>query len=309
MQRNAIERSIWIDAPRARVWQAVTDPEQLAQWLLPPMLGAQMKSDANGNVFVCMGGMEVPFALLEDADPGRRVAMRGLPDKLGAVTYTLEDENNGTRVTVAMSGLESLAADAYQERVGPSTAAWEKALENLKAYVGEAELPFPQGYVAALLGYRREAEAKYAVERSIWINAPRERVWRAITDPKQVQQWFSPNTEWRLSALEVGGRLYVYDPETDTDKYIQVIEVLDPPQHLVTRTIPESSDMQYGVTSYWLEEEKGGTRLTLTQSGYDRDDADTRHQNMEQNAFGFGMMLENLRASIEGAALPYPFGF
>ena len=32
--------------------------------------------------------------------------------------------------------------------------------------------------------------------------------------------------------------------------------------------------------------------------------SDTRHQNMEQNAFGFGMMLENLKAYIEGASLP-----
>ena len=30
---------------------------------------------------------------------------------------------------------------------------------------------------------------------------------------------------------------------------------------------------------------------------------------MEQNAFGFGMMLENLQAHIEGKSLPYPGGF
>ena len=36
MEILTVERSIWIGAPRERVWQAVTDPEQLAQWLLPP---------------------------------------------------------------------------------------------------------------------------------------------------------------------------------------------------------------------------------------------------------------------------------
>jgi hypothetical protein len=30
---------------------------------------------------------------------------------------------------------------------------------------------------------------------------------------------------------------------------------------------------------------------------------------MEQNAFGFGMMLSNLKAQIEGEALPFPQGF
>lgn len=30
---------------------------------------------------------------------------------------------------------------------------------------------------------------------------------------------------------------------------------------------------------------------------------------MEQNAFGFGMMLENLQAFVDGRSLPYPQGF
>ena len=84
----------------------------------------------------------------------------------------LEEENGGTRVTVAMSGFASLPDDAYRERIGPSSAGWEKGLANLKAYV-ECGVAFSQGYVAAMLGYRREAEAKYAVERSIWIGTPR----------------------------------------------------------------------------------------------------------------------------------------
>lgn len=31
MERIAIERSIWINAPRERVWLAITDPDQVAQ--------------------------------------------------------------------------------------------------------------------------------------------------------------------------------------------------------------------------------------------------------------------------------------
>lgn len=57
MKKKTGECSIWFDAPREQVWQAVTDPEQLAQWLLPPLLGAQMKRDENSQVFMCMGGM------------------------------------------------------------------------------------------------------------------------------------------------------------------------------------------------------------------------------------------------------------
>ncbi|HEU5103014.1 MAG TPA: SRPBCC domain-containing protein [Roseiflexaceae bacterium] len=62
---------------------------------------------------------------------------------------------------------------------------------------------------------------KLTVERSVWIDASRERVWQAVTDPKQIQQWYSPTTAWELSALEVGRRLFVCDPETGAEMYAQ----------------------------------------------------------------------------------------
>ena len=304
MQPVTVERSIWIGASRERVWQAVTDPEHIAQWLLPPVLGAQMKRDDSDTLFVCMGPVEIPLATLEGLDPLRQVTSRGLPDRSIATTYTLDEENDGTRVTVTMSGFESLPEDARQDRLHPSGMAWQKALENLKAHVDGVELPFPEGYVAALFGYRREAKETFAVERSIWIDASRERVWRAVSDPKQIEHWFSPGTSWELSALEVGGRLFVRDPETGAEMYTQVIERIDPPHLLVMRTASG-----FEVTAYRLQEERGGTRLTITHSGYELAPEDARWNMMEQNAVGFGMMLENLQAYTEGKNLPYPGGF
>jgi uncharacterized protein YndB with AHSA1/START domain len=271
------------------------------------MLGAQMKRDERDMIYVCMGEMEIPVAVFELIEP-QQVAIRSAPDQLHAATCILEEENGGTRVTVMLGVPGSLPEEARQEHLGPNRAGWERALANLKAYIDGAELPFPQGYVAALLGYRREAKETVAVERSIWIDAPRQRVWRALTDPEQVQQWFSPGTPWRLSALEVGGKLSVYNSETGADMYVQIIEALEPLQQLVLRSAPEPPETPY-VTIYTLADENGGTRLTLTHTGYELETDETRHNNMEQNAFGFGMMLENLRAYVAGASLPYPQGF
>ena len=104
----------------------------------------------------------------------------GQPDR--GAGYALADENGGTRVTVTLTGFEVLPAAAVQERLGPTGAGWEKALQNLKAFVAGAPLPFSEGGTRPLVfGYRRETAAKQSVERSIWINAPRERVWRAVT--------------------------------------------------------------------------------------------------------------------------------
>lgn len=308
MESLAVERSIWIAASRERVWQAVTEPEHIAQWLLPPTLGAQMKRDDTGTLFVCMGPMDVPIALLEEIAPLRQVTSRGLPDRQIATTYTLDEENDGTRVTVTMSGFESLPEDARQDRINPSGTAWEKALENLKAHLDGADLPFPEGYVAALFGYRREAKETFSIERSIWIAASLERVWQAITDPAQIEKWFSPGTSWKMSELEVGGRLFVPDSETGAEMYTQVIERLDPPHLFVLRSLPEPSGTSQ-VTAHRLLEERGGTRLIITNSGYELMPEDARWAAMEQNAVGFGMMLENVQAYSEGKDIPYPGGF
>lgn len=308
MEELRVESSIWIEAPRERVWRAITEPAELAQWLLPPALGAGMKRDAQDTIYVSMGGMEIPIATLEELDPPRQMRTRGLPDGVIAITFVLEEESNGTRVAVTMSGFEQLPADARQDRLAPSGAAWEKALANLKAQVTGASLPFPEGYVAGMFGYRRESEKSFAVERSIWIAVPRERVWSALTDPAQVEMWFSPGTAWELTALETGGRLFTRDPETGDEMYVQVIELVDPPQRLVMHSFaasPGSSE----VTAYLLQEERDGTRLTVTHSGYELLPEDSRWASMEQNAFGFGQMLDNVRALVEGEELPTPGGF
>ncbi len=305
MEQGTVERGIWINAARERVWQAISEPEQLARWLLPPALGAQMARATDGTLSVSMGEAAVPLAIVEAVEAPRQTIFRGLPDRLFAASFTLSEENGGTRVTVTLRGFEALPEDARRDRITPSSTGWERALANLKAYLDGAELPFPEGYVAAMFGYRRESKQLYAVERSIWIAVPRERVWQAITDPKQIEGWFSPGTPWQLSALEVGGRLFVRNQETSEEMYTQVIERIDPPQLLITRSAPEASE----TTTYTLTEERDGTRLTITHSGYEVQPEQQRWGSMEQNAFGFGMMLDNAKAYIEGTNVPYPGGF
>ena len=102
--------------------------------------------------------------------------------------------------------------------------------------------------------------------------------------------------------------MFVLNPETGAEMYVQVIEAVEPPYRLVTRSVPEPPDTIH-VTTWQLEEENGGTRLMLTHSGYELEPVEVRANKMEQNAFGFGMMLENLAAYIEGKSLPYSSGF
>jgi hypothetical protein len=58
-----------------------------------------------------------------------------------------------------------------------------------------------------------------------------------------------------------------------------------------------------------LEEENGGTRFTVIESGYEALPADARQQRADQDSKGWEMALENLQAYLDGRSLPHPAGF
>jgi hypothetical protein len=53
------------------------------------------------------------------------------------------------------------------------------------------------------------------------------------------------------------------------------------------------------VTTFLLAEENGGTRVTITESGYET------QQQAKPTEKGYAMSLQNLKAHLEGRSLPY----
>jgi len=142
MEAVTIKRSIWINAPRQRVWEAVTVPEQIAGWFAP---GMTFKNE-NNIISILMDGQYVDVAWVEVVEPPRQLTTRGLPDKLIATTYLLEEENGGTRFTVIENGLESLPAEDREKHLEQDSAGWELALGNLNAYIEGKPLVKPEGF-------------------------------------------------------------------------------------------------------------------------------------------------------------------
>jgi uncharacterized protein YndB with AHSA1/START domain len=307
MKNLEVRSSVWIETSREQVWQALTIPERLMSWLVPNLPGLPMVHGDDGRLTIQMGAMGIDLMRLEDLEPPRRLVAHAVPDELVAVTCTLEEERGGTRVNVIVSGFELLPEEAREDRLERCRAGWEESLGNLKACVECTALPFPQAHVAPLFGYWRKIRQTFAVERSIWIGASPERVWRAVTDPVQMEGWFSPGTPWQLTALEVGGRLFSPDATTGAELYTQTIEHLEPLHRLVLGTQPDASGKSEK-TAYTLQAEGMGTRLTVTNTGYEQM-GEARWGAMEQNTFGFGMMLQNLKAYVEGRDLPVIGGF
>ena len=131
MSKQTIERSIWIDAPRERVWKAVTDPAEIAQWFAP---GSTFFRQGN-SIYLRVDDADIEVATIEVFDPPRRLTTRELPDKVVTTTYLLEEESGGTRFTVVEEGLESLGEEARRQRLERDGAGWERLLAALRAHV------------------------------------------------------------------------------------------------------------------------------------------------------------------------------
>jgi uncharacterized protein YndB with AHSA1/START domain len=142
MEAVTIKRSIWINAPRERVWQAVSEPEQIAAWFAP---GMTFKME-NNIVSILMDGQFIDVAWVEVLEPPRQLTTRPLPGKQTATTYLLEEENGGTRFTVTEMGLEALPADEREQYMERNGGEWEKALGNLNAYIEGKPLVKPEGF-------------------------------------------------------------------------------------------------------------------------------------------------------------------
>jgi len=132
--------SLTVDAPRAKVWDALVNPKAIKQY----MFGAAVVSDwREGSPIVWKGEWQgKPYedkGTLLEVEPGRTLRyshfspLSGLPDEPGnyhAVTIELSDEGNQTRVALAQDNNPTDEARVHSEKNwGMMLAALKKFLE------------------------------------------------------------------------------------------------------------------------------------------------------------------------------------
>jgi uncharacterized protein YndB with AHSA1/START domain len=144
------------------------------------------------------------------------------------------------------------------------------------------------------------------LEHKIWIAAPRERVWQAITESEQIKQWWGADGYAEISELRAGAPIKF---GTGDGQIFATIRAVDPPHEFVYEWPPHPRYFSVPfVTSYRLEEENGGTRVTFSESGFEAwPDDETRRARFERISREFLMVLENLKAFLEGRSLPHVF--
>jgi uncharacterized protein YndB with AHSA1/START domain len=95
-----IRREIVLPAPRDDVWDALTEPERLAEWFANDV---ELDLRPGGGVSFRWSNGEERHATVTEVDPERRLAFEWDDDGTGdggEVAFTLDDDEAGTRLTV-----------------------------------------------------------------------------------------------------------------------------------------------------------------------------------------------------------------
>jgi uncharacterized protein YndB with AHSA1/START domain len=147
---DRIERSILIDAPRERVWRALSNAEEFGTWF-----GANLKGQAftagqraRGNI-TYPGYEHIMFdVLVERVEPQQLLSYRWHPyavdpavdytqEEPTLVTFTLADApGNGTLLTVVESGFDKVPPHRRLEAFRMNSGGWEAQMENIKRHAG-----------------------------------------------------------------------------------------------------------------------------------------------------------------------------
>lgn len=112
----------------------------------------------------------------------------------------------------------------------------------------------------------------FSVHRTIHISAPREKVWRTVTEPELVSQWFGQIT---LTGAGAGALGTIGWPG---ERRVPIrVETFDPPSEVSYRwcndegPIPETVDEQRStVFRFTLVATTRGTQLTVIETGFER---------------------------------------
>jgi uncharacterized protein YndB with AHSA1/START domain len=147
------------------------------------------------------------------------------------------------------------------------------------------------------------------IEKQIELKAPVARVWRALTDHREFGEWFRVKLEAPFVVGQVA-RGRVLHPGYEHVKWEARIDAMEPERLFAFRwAIPKSLDKadynpDYSgepttLVEFRLEKTATGTRLTLTESGFDKVPEDRRDKAFRGNEGGWAQQMENIRSYVE----------
>jgi len=146
------------------------------------------------------------------------------------------------------------------------------------------------------------------IEREIVMRAPRSSVWRAITEAKEFGKWFGVEiTDSFVPGAPARGRITY--PGYEHLTFEVYVERMEPEQLFSFRWHPYAIDLKQDYSKepttlvvFELEEVPDGTRLKVTESGFDQVPVARRAEAFRMNSQGWAEQVQNIARYVGQAA-------
>lgn len=147
---DRIEKKVLLRAPRARVWQALADPEAFGQWFGVKLAGSFAPGARVGGQITHEGYEHLPFEItVERMEPERLLSWRWHPHAIEPgvdyaaepttlVVFELDDVEGGTLLTVVESGFDGIPLARRAEAYRGNDEGWALQMQAIERYVGRA---------------------------------------------------------------------------------------------------------------------------------------------------------------------------
>jgi len=144
---DRIEKQILLDAPRDRVWRAISDVREFNEWFRVGLTSPFAPGAVVSGQITYPGYEHLTItAWVETIEPQRRFAFRWHPGAIEPgvdytsepttlVTFTLDDADGGTRLTIVESGFDAIPESRRKEAFRGNSKGWETQLENIRTHV------------------------------------------------------------------------------------------------------------------------------------------------------------------------------
>ena len=143
------------------------------------------------------------------------------------------------------------------------------------------------------------------IEKTILLNAPLEKVWRALTDYKEFGQWFRVKIDGPFVPGQVSTGHMTY-PGYEHVKWNAQIQQIDAFRYFSYTWHPYALDpkVDYShetptLVEFKLEAVEKGTRLTVIESGFDKLPPERFAAAFPKHEGGWEEQMENIQAHVE----------
>ena len=147
---DRIERSVVINAPRERVWRALSNAEEFGTWFGAKLQGQAFTPGQRTRGQITYPGYEHLWfdVVVERVEPKALLSYRWHPYAVDAavdytdeeptlVTFTLKDApGNATLLTVVESGFDKVPPHRRMEAFRMNSGGWEAQMSNVVRHVG-----------------------------------------------------------------------------------------------------------------------------------------------------------------------------